>query len=68
MRWSRARHFRRRSFQAPPPSSCSGSDLDPEDVDDALSRVNRPRSGALAGDLRLDLYYALSRVRVPGSN
>ena len=42
--------------------------LDPEDVDDALSRVNRPRSGALAGDLRLDLYYALSRVRVPGSN
>jgi len=42
--------------------------LDPEDVDDALARVNRPRSGALAGDLRLDLYYALSRVRLPGSN
>jgi subtilisin family serine protease len=39
--------------------------MDPEDVDDALSRANRPRYGALAGDLRLDLYYALSRVRVP---
>ena len=42
--------------------------LDPEDVDDALSRANRPRYGALAGDLRLDLYYALSRVRRPDIN
>jgi len=42
--------------------------LDPEDVDDALTRVNRPRNGALAGDLRLDLYYALSRVRRPDIN
>jgi subtilisin family serine protease len=42
--------------------------LDPEDVDDALARVNRPRNGALAGDLRLDLYYALSRVRRPDIN
>jgi subtilisin family serine protease len=39
--------------------------LDPEDVDDALTRVNRPRYGVLAGDLRLDLYYALSRLRQP---
>ena len=37
--------------------------LDPEDVDDALARVGRPRNGALAGDLRLDLYYALLRIR-----
>ena len=39
--------------------------MDPEDVDDALTRVNRPRYGALAGDLRLNLYYALSRVHHP---
>jgi Subtilase family len=42
--------------------------MDPEDVDDALTRANRPRYGALAGDLRLDLYYALSRVRRPDLN
>lgn len=41
------------------------STLDPEDVDDALARVGRPRYGALAGDLRLDLYYALSRIIQP---
>jgi subtilisin family serine protease len=37
----------------------------PENVDDALARLSGPRAGAQGGDLRLDLYYALSRVRPP---
>jgi subtilisin family serine protease len=38
----------------------------PENVDDALARLSGTRTGAMGGDLRLDLYYALSRVRPDG--